>query len=175
MKKILLTAFAIMLLCGCSTDDLPKNSATPVTSPSIDEQYKKIEKTNNTNYEALNKYRDCYYDFDHDDVEEAVTLYTSAQKASDGEFMWDDSQNWVLTVEGNNGSYVLSNEHIHGKQELFVGEKYEKDGNVSASIRLVISASSGFEIKEYTYKDGNFYENTVYDAGALNELSVNQY
>ena len=129
---------------------------------------------NNEKYLKLNKYEDCSYDFDHDDVEETVTLYTSAEKDSHGDFMWDDSQDWILAVEGNNGNYTLYEEHARGQLELFVSEYYEKDGERPA-IRLMISTSAGFEIREYTYGNESFREETVYNAGDINELSVNKY
>ena len=177
MKKILLIIAVAAALSSCAADKNPPATATPVVSPNATEEaeYKTIEKTDNNSYKDMNKYQDCFYDFDHDDVEESVTLYTSAQKDSDGEFMWDDSQNWILAVEGNNGNYILYDEHAHGKFEMFVSENYKKDGSTYPSVRLMISTSAGFEIKEYTYSDGSFKEQTVYNAGDLNELSVNQY
>lgn len=175
MKKIIFALAALTLFSGCAKEELPQDTATPVTSLNVSEEYKKIEKTDNISHDCLNKYQDCYYDFDTDGVEEAVTLYTSAEKDENGEFMWDDSQDWLLTVEGNNGNYILCDSHTHGKLDLFVSENYGSNGEITPSIRLVVSAGSGFEIKEYTYSDGNFFEQTVYNAGDLNELPVYQY
>lgn len=180
MKKIVLIAALLLALCSCTSGEQPSDSAKPVISPNVTQQaikeYKTIGKEeNNEKYENFNEYQDCAYDFDHDDVEENITLYTSAQKDDNGEFMWDDSQNWILAVEGNNGSYTLYEAHERGKLELFVSENYGENGEEYPSIRLMISTSSGFEIREYTYRDGNFREEVVYNAGSLNELSVNQY
>lgn len=177
MKKIILLIAIAAVLSSCSSDKTPSVTATPVVSPNVidENEYKIIDKTENRSYVNMNKYQDCNYDFDHDDVEETVTLYTNAQRDDKGDFLWDDSQDWILTVEGNNGNYILYDEHMHGKLEMFVSEKYKKDGNITPSVRLVISTSAGFEIKEYTYSDGNFREEIVYNAGDINELSVNQY
>ncbi len=177
MRKIILIAAIIAALAGCTAGNPPQESAEPVVSPNVTEEkeYKIIEKEdNNEKYLKLNKYEDCSYDFDHDDVEETVTLYTSAEKDSHGDFMWDDSQDWILAVEGNNGNYTLYEEHARGQLELFVSEYYEKDGERPA-IRLMISTSAGFEIREYTYGNESFREETVYNAGDINELSVNKY
>lgn len=175
MKKTLSAAVALTLLAGCSSSKTPENTATPVSSANVSDEYKKIEKTDNISCDGMNKYMDCYYDFDGDGNDEAVTLYTSAEQNENGDFLWDDSQSWTLCVEGEDGGYVLSETHTHGKQELFASEKYEEDRSVTPAIRLIISTSSEFTIKEYAYSDGAFTEKTVYSAGDVNELSVNQY
>lgn len=176
MKKLLLISLIFALLAGCNANKGPSQTAVPLMSPNVEErEYKIIERDNNNEqYKSLNKFESCAYDFDHDDVEENITLYTSADKDESGQFMWDDSQDWVLAVEGNNGAYTLYENHERGVLELYVSEYY-KEGGEEPAIRLVISTSSCFEIREYTYRDGKYLEEIVYNAGDLNELSVNKY
>lgn len=176
-KSIISTVLFLTLFCGCTAQKNPQPVTAPVSSQeTMQAEYKTIEKTDNkSRIENLSKFQDCSYDFDRDDVEETITLYTSAKKDSSGEFMWDDSQDWVLAVEGNNGIYILSDMYMHGKNEIFLSENYNEDGSDYPSVRLMISSGSGFEIREYTFENNVFKEKTVYNAGELNELSVNQY
>ncbi len=100
------------------------------------------------------------------DVKAQVRLCTSAEKDSDGEFLWDDGNQWVLEVMiDNNSFYTLLNKYVQlGKVDVMVGT----DENGEYVITAVISTGSGLVAEKYTYNGTAFEGQTVYNSGVLN-------
>lgn len=179
MKKTVLALLIALSLCGCTS---VQQASDPETSPAVTPNTtqagesaapeRKIEISGDTSkYDAMTKYEDCVTDITGSGEDE-IALLTSAEKDPEGEFMWDDSQDWALTVKNGSGVYVLYDENTRGTPALNVSEYYD-DG--STVIRLTLSSSSGFEIREYRYSDNAFSEKVAYSTGAINELSINKY
>ncbi len=178
MKKLFLIALTLLCLAGCTNEEKPTIVESPSPLATYEQEPDKtigIVKDDGW-YENLNVYEDCEHNFTHSgDSEERVVLVTSAQKDEDGFFMWDDSQHWALYVENDEGIYPLYDSSIHGRLSMNVSEHYLENGEIEDVIRLTISQSAGFEIREYRFSDGVFHESVAYTAGAINELSVNRY
>lgn len=180
MKKICVLLAVMMMLSGCSGKNDPSPSSSPTSSAAVTEAPKsdaeviKLQE-NKDEYDSMNKYSGCVYDINGDGAEEEILLLTSAKKDSDGEYIWDDSQNWALIVKTDDGIYPLYENHAHGKLKLYVSELYDNNGDIRPVIRLETSSSSEFSIKEFTYNGEGFEEKTAYDAGVINELSVEEY
>ena len=97
-----------------------------------------------------------------------VTLSTSAEKDTDGEFLWDDGNQWVLEVNDGKGNYyTLLNKYVQlGKVDVMAGA----DENGECVITAVISTGSGLVVEKYTYNGSAFEGQTVYNSGVLNVM-----
>lgn len=161
-----------MLRAGKTTENTAV--AEPTKAPAEAVPAKADEKTQTTkntieksvsskvqdNYSEVKKVSAVFSDNNKADI----CLYTSAQKDSDGEFMWDDGNQWVLEVKMKD-TYTLLDKYVQmGKVNIIVGGDEKGEGVITA----VISTGSGLTVKEYTYNGTAFEEQTVYDSGALN-------
>ena len=94
-----------------------------------------------------------------------VKLYTSADKDTDGSFIWDDGNQWVLEVKKDGGYYTLINKYVQlGKISLMAGEDENGEGVITA----VVSTGTGLSVEKYTYNGTAFEGQTVYNSGVLN-------
>ena len=102
-----------------------------------------------------------------DGLNGTVTLSTSAQ-TYEGEIVWDDGQEWALEVsDANGGYYTLFDEYISNGSVYF--EILENaDGN--RVINAYIITGAGVSIRQYSYADGEFTQNMLYESGAVNRL-----
>lgn len=172
MKKIVISSLLLFALCGCNQQNVTETVSEITLTPA---EVKKITISDTNTAAVLNKYEGCAYDFDLDGVEDEVFLSTDAKKDEDGEYMWDDSHEWKLTVSTDKGKYILYDEYIHGNPELSLREYYNEDGSTYPILHLTISTGSSFEIREYKYDNGVFNESTIYNSGYINEISIEKY
>lgn len=182
MKKLIFAVSLVLVLSGCGKNTtpastMPEKTETPAATSTAapTPAAKKIELTKNEGqYKSMNKAAECSYDMTHSGgAEENILLLTDAAYEN-GEFLWDDSQNWALVVQNDEGIYPLFENHMHGMAELSVSEVYT-DSDVIPVIRLTISSSASYEIREYRYENGAFYEQIPYRAGGINEIPVETY
>lgn len=105
---------------------------------------------------------------------EALTLYTSAEKDGD-EFIWDDSNKWVLELsDGEGGYYTLYDQRVtNGSVYFEVAER--ENGEKMVFVYTVTGA--GVSVTQYTRTDSGFTEKNVFNSGAVNRTfsSVPQY
>lgn len=100
-----------------------------------------------------------------DDVKAEVNLYTSAGKDANGEFAWDDGNQWVLEVKTKDGYYTLLNKYVQlGKVNIMVGADEKNECVITA----VVSTGTGIVAEKYTYNGTAFEGQTVYNSGVLN-------
>lgn len=104
---------------------------------------------------------------------ESLMLYTSAIKDGD-EFIWDDSNKWVLELSTDSGYYTLYDQQISNGYVYY--EVAEKE-NVGKVIYLYAVTGSGVNVMQYTQTDAGFTEKSVYNSGSLNRTfsSIPQY
>ncbi|MEZ7172072.1 hypothetical protein [Sporosarcina sp. OR05] len=57
-------------------------------------------------------YKEMTLDIDRDGEEEIIELYVNAGKMEDGQFAWDDGQNWLLVVKDGEKTYPLFDEYV---------------------------------------------------------------
>ena len=185
MKKFLILLIALLALSGCK--DAKETATEPTQTPEVIETLspeksaepqitKTIEMEEKTGqFEHMQKFEECHYDITNSGgAEEYIYLLTDAQKDASGEFLWDDSHNWALVVENEQGVYPLFREYRRGNPELNVSEVYEGE-EIIPVIRLTLSSSASYEIREYRFENGKFYESIPYSAGAINEIPVTKY
>ena len=146
-------------------------AASVQTSDNNDEKKtnKKVKKniltTLDTNgYNTVSQYE---YDFDSDGKLDTLSILTTAQVV-DGQVIADDGQNWMVTVNTQNGVYMLYDQYLQiGSIQLDIGELYDKETtNV-----IILTQTSGAEksIIQYTYESGTFNEELVY---SLNDYAA---
>ncbi len=96
-----------------------------------------------------------------------ITLSTSAE-TYDGEVLWDDGQEWALEVsDGNGGYYTLIDEYINNGSVYF---EILETADADRVINAYIISGAGVTLRQYSYANGVFTQNTLYDSGAVNRL-----
>ena len=89
-------------------------------------------------------------DIDQDGSDETIALYTSAEKDSKGEIMWDDGQNWLLIVQGKDKDYILFNDYLQlGNIKFHV---YTSDDILH--INTVETTTAGIKVSDYKFDNG---------------------
>lgn len=95
----------------------------------------------------------------------AVTLYTSAQVASDGQMGWDTGDQWTLLVQQENLFFVLFNEYVqYGEVQFWVsdlnpnGVDSPESADLEQHIYVMVTTDVGFTLYDYVW-DG---ENTCF-------------
>lgn len=92
-------------------------------------------------------------------------MYTSAQKDSDGSYLWDDGNKWVIEVEKDGEYYTLLNKYVQCGTVNYVTGEDEKGECV---ITAVTGTNTCLTIEKYTYNGTAFEGQTVYNSGILN-------
>ncbi len=97
-------------------------------------------------------------DTDGDGSDENVVLLTSAEYDEDGEFFWNDGQNWALFVEDHGENYLLLNEYLNAGSVYFeVLDLYMENGT-QPQINVIVSTTSDFSLTSYAFsKEENGY------------------
>lgn len=96
---------------------------------------------------------------------EKLTLYTSAQKDGE-EFLWDDSQKWVVEMsDGKGGYYTLYDKQISNGNVYF--EVAERE-NGEKLVYVYTSTVSGINVNQYTRTDTGFTEKNIFNSGSVN-------
>ncbi len=101
---------------------------------------------------------------------------TSAESDKDGEFFWNDGQNWAVFVDDREDKYLLMNDYLNAGTPYFeISDYYLKDG-AKPEISLIISSGAGFSIKNYCFSesDGGYVESVIYDTKDVTEGGINR-
>ena len=101
---------------------------------------------------------------------------TSAEYDDDGEFFWNDGQDWALYVDDRDTKYLLLKSYINAGSPYFeVSDYYLKDG-AKPEISLIVSSGAGFSMKNYCFsEDENGYvESVIFDTKDVTEGGINR-
>lgn len=117
-----------------------------------------ISKEEKFNTEDLTLLDSFNVDVTGNGIEEIISMYTDAEKGPDGEIMWDDGQDWVILVEGEDGDYVLFNEYVQiGSIDFFV---YTIDEDFYVS--TLQSGTANLSLTEYKFnRDKEEFKSSV--------------
>lgn len=171
-----------LLISGC-TQNQPKPEPQPEQQEPIEEQEPSKDKEENiVEIEPVDKVSTenltllCRFDadLDQDGTEEGIEMYTSAQKDSKGEVMWDDGQKWLLLVREEDKDFVLYDNYIQlGELKFWL---YTEE-NGQYHISTLQPASSGMYFSDYTFnKEKNVVvKKAVYEASDINLIYSSQY
>lgn len=130
----------------------PSESAEPESKPSEDvpEPKEDVRIINKSNESAVDSTWSTVKSSSNTTDNGALTLYTSAQKDGD-EFIWDDSQKWVLEVsDGNGGYYTLFDQNVSNGSVYY--DVAETD-NGTKNINVYVFTGAGTTIKQYTHTE----------------------
>ena len=95
-------------------------------------------------------------------------LIRDRRKKDGDEFIWDDSQKWVLEVsDGNGGYYTLFDQNVSNGSVYY--DVAEND-NGTKNINVYVFTGAGTTIKQYTHTETGFSEKSVYESGAVNRV-----
>jgi hypothetical protein len=114
-------------------------------------------------------------DIDNDGVTEEVVLVTSAERDKDGEFFWNDGQNWALYIDGKE-DYLLYNQYLSTGFPYFeISDYYLKDGT-KTHIKLIVSTGASFSVSNYGFSgaDGGYVKTVIYDTANVTEGGINR-
>lgn len=182
MKKYLNVPAVILILVltmtGCN-----KNIEKPVDSDEIsdvDNDLKKVVcgvQNLPERAEYFTEITSYTGDLDADGIDEVITLSTSAERNGKGEFIWNDGQEWLLSVrDKEDGNYILLNDFIQAGNVYFeVSDYYMKDG-VVPKISVVESTGAGFSVINYTFskEDFGYIRDVIFDTKTLTEGGINR-
>ncbi|MZQ74985.1 MAG: hypothetical protein GT589_02370 [Peptoclostridium sp.] len=94
-------------------------------------------------------------DLEGDGQMENVQMYTAAQKDPSGNIMWDDGQNWLLTVRGEDREYVLFEGYVQlGEIKYWA---YTAGSDSKLHITTLQPGSASLQLMDFEYdsdKDG---------------------
>ena len=107
-------------------------------------------------------------DLDADNQEEQIELFTSAQRDSKGNIMWDDGQKWLLLVKDGADYYPLFQEYVQLGSVYFTVAGY--DNNPVPKVTVLVSTGAGIILTNYAYEPDKkgFKVEPVYDSKAIN-------
>ncbi len=128
------------------------------------------EKFPSKDYTLLDSYE---FDINGDGTEETIALYTTAQRDSHGEIMWDDGQTWALVVHGKDKDYELYKNYV----QLGSIQFYAFTADDIFHIATVESTTAGLKFVDYVFNkdEGSFTPEIHYDAlGNINMLHVSR-
>lgn len=129
-----------------------------------------IEKIAIEDYTLLDSYK---FDINEDGTEETIGLYTTAQRDSKGEIMWDDGQIWILAVHGKDKDYELFNSYV----QLGGIQFYVFTADDTFHITTVENTTAGLKLTDYLYNkaENSFTPEIHYDVlGDVNMLYVSR-
>lgn len=125
-------------------ESLVKNSMEEGITPNR-EVY--ISPTDKISTEALALLDSYEYDITGDGVEEVISMYVNAEQGSDGEIYWDDGQDWLFLVQGQEEDYILFNDYVQiGTINFHI---YELDDDLY--ITTIQSGTANLDITEYKF------------------------
>ncbi len=177
LKVILLTLCLALLFAGCNgkLSEVPNQPQSPedeveTKSTVISAQTLPVSIAG---YEEITSY---VGDVDADGADERVVISTSAERTKNGEFLWNDGQDWAVFVEDTNGVYMLLDKFVQAGSVYFdVSDYYMKDG-AQPKILVTETTGAGLILKTYTYSkaENGYVEESVYDTSAITEAGISR-
>jgi hypothetical protein len=139
-----------IFLAGCMNENTENEN-----NQIVDENKKEVISSSPVeDFSQLTLLESFNYDYDLDGTEEAINLYTSAQKNSDGEMMWDDGQIFKLIIHDDDKIFILFDEYVQlGKINYYVYLE-----NDIFTITVISPRTASFTVTDYVFdKDTNSF------------------
>lgn len=179
MKKSILALMLtglIVLTSGCGEKVETPGINDPEQNETVQPE-KKIVKKGEIPLEVLEWNEAASYtgDVDGDGTDEVVMLLTSAEQ-EDGEFLWNDGQNWALYVDDREDDYLFLKKYLNAGSVYFEVLDYYMDEGTQPVISVVESTGAGFSVKNYRFSstDKGYIETVVYDTKDVTEGGTNR-
>jgi len=174
-KLLLVLTLVVLAVSACNknTDVTEK----PVTEPTIEDKAEVIKSTEiSADVLSWNEVASYTGDLDGDGTDEKIMLVTSADRDRDGDFLWNDGQNWALYIDDREEDYLLFNQYLSAGYPYFeISDYYMKDG-AEPKINITVSTGSGFSVLNYGFSktDGGYVKTVVYDTAKITEGGINR-
>jgi len=149
------TIFILFIMFSISLTACVNENSKNGNDPIIDENKKEVISSSiKEDISQLTLLESFNYDFDFDGTEEAMNLYTSAQKDSKGEIMWDDGQVYELIIHDDDKDFILFNEYVQlGHINYYV----YLENNVF-TVTIVSPRTASLTVTDYVFdKDSNSF------------------
>lgn len=181
MREICVASLAMLLVfvaSGCGENNaLPEGSSgenndSPNPQELVIKQQKLPEKL--AGYTEVSSY---VGDVDGDGSDEKLVLSTSAERDTNGEFLWNDGQNWALYVtDKENGDYIFLDRFVQAGNVYFEVSDYYMEEGAQPRISVIVSTGAGFSVKTYSYSnDKQGYEETnIYTTDEVTVGGINR-
>lgn len=178
-KLIFILLVMIMILAlsiGCTPNEVP-NQPTDIGDP-IDErpkvEAKTINSTDKTSKENLSILDSYIIDINDDGSEEKIAMYVDAEIGPDGEIAWDDGQNWLFVVEGQDKEYILFDDYVQIGSIQFHIYDIQDDGFYITTTK---STTAGLTMTEYKFnkQESSFEAKEIYSTTGNVIMLYNSY
>jgi hypothetical protein len=106
------------------------------------------------------------FDLDDDGEDEIIELHVNAEQAEDGEYDWDDGQNWLLVVKDGDQTYPLFDGWVQiGKLSFSLLKSGEKP-----MLILLKTGTAEFALQRFTYnkEENGYIQETIYSPEDVN-------
>ena len=158
---IIIFAFLTVLIAGCQPIKQPEAAEPAVVQPQPAPSEEAIVIApvagNTLETEGMTLITEFSADFDMDNSEENVELYTAAQRDENGELGWDDGQDWILAVRDGDKAYPLLTQYVQLGSVYFTVSG--KGADQTPNITVMVPTGASFNMTGYTYdKEGDCYK-----------------
>lgn len=177
MKKIKLLfvlLIVVLLFSGCKKNANAPESPNP--KPAAENVAERIMPTEiPSDVLGWNEASSYTGDIDGDGTTEKVVLVTSAERDRDGEFFWNDGQNWALYIDGEK-DYLLYKQYLSTGFPYFeISDYYMKNG-AERQIKLIVSSGASFSVSNYGFSeaDGGYLKTIIYDTSNVADGGINR-
>lgn len=156
---IILFVLLVIFLLACQTKGKPDAQQPEDNS---DKRLVEAVASDSLGTGGMTKLREFSTDLDLDNTEEIVELYTAAERNEKGDMMWDDGQNWILSVRDGNKSYPLLSQYVQLGAVYFTVSN-NSEGHIPA-ITVIVSTDASLSMKGYAYDSerNGFREELLY-------------
>lgn len=136
-------------------EDLVKKSMEQGIEPSEGSIITPTDKASTEGLALLDSYA---FDINGDGVEETISMYVNAEQGSDGEIYWDDGQDWLFLVEGEEQDYVLFDDYVQIGTIKFHIYTVDEDFYITT----IQSGTANLDIREYKFdRDSKEFVSTL--------------
>jgi hypothetical protein len=171
IRTILLGALMLIFLGACqqsnldtSEPDIQEKEEIELDSDRLDED-RPVKGVTITAKEIesypISLYDQTTFDLDGDGEQEQIEMYVNAEQAENGEYIWDDGQNWLLVVKDGDKTYPLFDGWVQiGKLSFWLLESDEKP-----MLILLKTGTAEFNLQTFTFNEE--------ESGYLQEIHFN--
>lgn len=103
------------------------------------------------------------FDINNNGFEEKIAIYAQVEKDPSGEIYWDDGQNWLFLVEGEEEDFILFDDFL----QISTLDFYVFTVDDDFYITTIESGTANLEVKEFIFEQASneFVSKTKYKTG----------
>ena len=113
-----------------------------------------------------------------DDVNARIAIYTSAARDESGEFLYDDGQDWIISMETSSGDYLLfPRKYVQlGGVSCSVFFDWDNASDNALHVLITEQQGAGYQIYDCVFDSAKseFMVKPVYEAGNISFLTSSE-